>query len=441
MQYIQRVYRHIEEIGQIHWDALTEPPSFYMGYAWLRSVEGMLTPRSYYLTVWSTSGDLLGAFPCYLVEDETIYPYFNPPLLVLGSRALTLLSNELAPREVERLLQLMEQLGPTKRWYPSLMAAAPYGYTVSIRRHPDLRTDEQEEVTERLISAFMDLAVQERARSSAFLYTSMSNDTSSATATSSASTGRTMPRAQQAVTGRDDMDDLDRMTARLSQHGFLRRALDGDCVLGIPWTSLDEYVAAQPKSRRTPMRKEMRLFEQHGLSVSVEDVAALNSDLAPLQASLSEKYGRKGDLNRIVQGYQRIAQHLGPSVRVFLAQKRGNLVGFALFYRAGKTLYCKQAGFDYSRLADDFCYFNVIFYDPIRYAIANGIREIRYGLEAYEAKLARGCMLQQLDGHINLYGAPTGLVRECVTLQDLATQARLARLQQVRTGSAEKEST
>ena len=133
---------------------------------------------------------------------------------------------------------------------------------------------------------------------------------------------------------------------------------------------------------------------------------------------------------RIMQGYQHIAEYLGSSVRVFLAHKRGDLVGFALFYLAGKTLYCKQAGFDYSRLADDFCYFNVVFYDPIRYAIANGIREIRYGLEAYEAKLARGCMLQQLDGHINLHGAPIELVRECVTLQDFATHTRLARLQQ-----------
>ena len=45
MQYVQRVYRHIEEIGRLHWDTLTEPPSFYMDYAWLRSVEGMLTPH------------------------------------------------------------------------------------------------------------------------------------------------------------------------------------------------------------------------------------------------------------------------------------------------------------------------------------------------------------------------------------------------------------
>ena len=94
------------------------------------------------------------------MEDESIYPYFNPPLLVLGSRTLTTLSNELASPEAERLLQLMEQLGPAKRWYPSLMAAAPYGYTVSMRRRPDLQTDEQEEVAERLVSAFVDLAAQ-----------------------------------------------------------------------------------------------------------------------------------------------------------------------------------------------------------------------------------------------------------------------------------------
>ena len=66
--------------------------------------------------------------------------------------------------------------------------------------------------------------------------------------------------------------------------------------------------------------------------------------------------------------------------------------------------------------------------------IVTGIREIRYGLEAYEAKLARGCTLQQLNGFINLRGAPIGLVRECVALQDFATQTRLARLQQVGTG-------
>ncbi len=46
--------------------------SLYFSYYWLRSVQGMLGCRTFYLTVWSENNDrLLAGLPCYLINDES----------------------------------------------------------------------------------------------------------------------------------------------------------------------------------------------------------------------------------------------------------------------------------------------------------------------------------------------------------------------------------
>ena len=71
-----------------------------------------------------------------------------------------------------------------------------------------------------------------------------------------------------------------------------------------------------------------------------------------------------------------------------------DLVGFALLYRWRHELYARIVGFDYERLPPDSrVYFTIMFYEPIRYAITNGIKVIDYGLETGDAKVGRGCVL------------------------------------------------
>jgi hypothetical protein len=72
------------------------------------------------------------------------------------------------------------------------------------------------------------------------------------------------------------------------------------------------------------------------------------------------------------------------------------LVGLALAYRWRDTLYLRSVGFDYAALRDAYEYFNLVYYEPIRWAAGNGVRKMHFGVEAYDAKVRRGAVLQPL---------------------------------------------
>jgi hypothetical protein len=72
------------------------------------------------------------------------------------------------------------------------------------------------------------------------------------------------------------------------------------------------------------------------------------------------------------------------------------MIGFCLYYRWRDELFARVVGFDYEKMGDDRLYANLVFYEPIRYAIDEGIRRLHLGAGSLETKLLRGGELAPL---------------------------------------------
>lgn len=399
--YRVHIDQKIADVGYTTWQELHQERSLYLSYHWLSSVEGMLSSTCFYISIWTDSGSRpLAAIPCYLITDQNTYLFFNVPRLLLDQGSVEQACLFLPGEQGERLVQVASSLQRYQnQLYPTLICVAPYGYISAVCYRLGLTAEENQAVIGQILTALDELAAYYSARCISFMYVPEQSD-----------------------------PYLPDMLIRSGYHPML---LDADCQLLVTWQSFEEYLATRTRGRRRTIRLDMRTFSESGLSIRLEDASALTERLASLQINLQHKYGHGSTLNRAMKGYERIKQYLGPWVRVFVAYKETEPLGFALAYEMNGVYYFKQAGFDYEKLGDSSCcYFNIVFYEPIRQAITKGIRHIQYGMGSYQAKLGRGCQLHNLWGYFLFPGEKPPLIDECIFLENQARRVRIEQLKQ-----------
>jgi predicted N-acyltransferase len=72
------------------------------------------------------------------------------------------------------------------------------------------------------------------------------------------------------------------------------------------------------------------------------------------------------------------------------------LVAFSLFFEWEEVLYARSFGIDYDHTENSSCaYFNLLFYEPIKYAVEHDLIGIHFG-PATPAKAARGAQIRPL---------------------------------------------
>jgi predicted N-acyltransferase len=84
-----------------------------------------------------------------------------------------------------------------------------------------------------------------------------------------------------------------------------------------------------------------------------------------------------------------VAAQRGVQVHLVLARERGRPCGFVLLAQWGDILYAQHCGHRVEGEAP--VYFGTVFYEPIRFALARGLRRIDYSVGSDPAKLRRGC--------------------------------------------------
>jgi hypothetical protein len=67
-----------------------------------------------------------------------------------------------------------------------------------------------------------------------------------------------------------------------------------------------------------------------------------------------------------------------------------------LYYVWRDTIFVRWAGFDYPRLRNAYEYFNLLYYEPLRWAPERDIRWIHFGIKAAKAKVLRGAIIHPL---------------------------------------------
>lgn len=390
-----RVVAGIDDVGRQAWRPL-EPPSFYLSHDWVRAVEGMLGPEHPYL-VAERGGEVVAVVACQLARDADLYAFFNLPSLLLSAERVAELRPWLSTVDGARLAELAAGLRPQGgQLLPALLATVPRGYQSGIVYHRDLAAGERDEVARRVLDAFDELAIRSGAGAAAVIYLQEGADP--------------------------------HLEAALDARGYVPTVLGGNCFLDVRWPDLDSYLAQFSSGRRRTLRIDMQRFAAAGGTVTVGGVELLRDELAAMQAATQSKYGHRADPAHTLRWYARIRAELGPYVRVSLARRGADVLGFGMFYEMGGELQARVVGFDYSLRGAERAYFNVAFYEPIRYAIATGLRRIDYGMESYEAKMKRGCDLRPLRGWFRFHCGDTDRLAELLDLHATAQLARHAAL-------------
>jgi predicted N-acyltransferase len=163
--------------------------------------------------------------------------------------------------------------------------------------------------------------------------------------------------------------------------------------LDVPWRCFEDYLNSLDRVTRHNVRREMRCFGENGLTIEeTSNFKDLHITIADLSSNLYTKYSTKRTQGLEPSFFEALGDYAKDNSKIFIAKKKGNVVGFALCIRQGRTLDAFQCGFNYEYQEKfDFTYFNLGYYAPIRWAIQEGIRKIYYRRTAERVKLRRGC--------------------------------------------------
>ncbi|GGO60769.1 GNAT family N-acetyltransferase [Nonomuraea cavernae] len=164
--------------------------------------------------------------------------------------------------------------------------------------------------------------------------------------------------------------------------------------IDVQWSSFEDYLSWLPGRRRIEAGREIRKFHAWEADLTSPGFGDRIGELAPLVAQLKSNYGHAADESTISDQLHAQEKYLGDRAKVFASELSGRVVAFSLSFVWENELYVRSVGFDYARTERTFAYFNLTYYEPIRFAIENGLRRVHLGLGTYEAKQARGARLE-----------------------------------------------
>ncbi|HEX6358985.1 GNAT family N-acetyltransferase [Actinophytocola sp.] len=172
--------------------------------------------------------------------------------------------------------------------------------------------------------------------------------------------------------------------------------LECDAWLPVPDGGFDAWLAVLPSKRRTSVRKEMAAFTAAGYRIQRLPLRECSTAIAPLAVRTESKYGHDYDTAEDLATFRNHERCLGDAAMVALCTLDDTPVGFCLYYVWRDTIFLRWTGFDYPRLRNAYEYFNLLYYEQVRWAAERGIRWIHAGLKAAKAKVSRGAIIRPL---------------------------------------------
>lgn len=196
------------------------------------------------------------------------------------------------------------------------------------------------------------------------------------------------------------------LISSLEDAGYQKYPYETNFYLDIEWKSFDEYLERRHGSNQGSghsIRREIRKCEENGVKIDmVSEFGELSQTLSNLYGNLYRKYSKQ-ESPYDAAFYQRLNEFANDKIRLFVARKNGEVVAFSCCFLQGETLDVHHCGFNYEALGkNDYTYFNLCFYAPIKWSIEKGIKRIYYGSTMSDAKRKRGCKPERRFSFIKL---------------------------------------
>jgi len=163
--------------------------------------------------------------------------------------------------------------------------------------------------------------------------------------------------------------------------------------LDVCWNTPDDYHAFLSKRK---LKREINKNRREGVEItSLDSIGADDERLHELLNENYEKYNGKPlpvktDFIRLCKNY------LGAEAVVYVAKKKGRIVGTIVMFHRNGVAYVTDVGVDHAATGNDFTYFNLTYYVPVADAIEAGIARIHYGTMMYSMKSDRGCKTTEI---------------------------------------------
>lgn len=156
------------------------------------------------------------------------------------------------------------------------------------------------------------------------------------------------------------------------------------------WHTFDDFLAALRAPSRKAVRRERSVAASHGLRLSMQRGPALtDADWQALYGFYRRTSDEKGAQTYLTPDFfTYMRTHLAHRVVAALAHRGTTPVAGALYFTKGNNLYGRYWG---SHEPLDCLHFELCYYQPIAWALANGVQHFEAGAQG-EHKLKRGLM-------------------------------------------------
>lgn len=346
----------LQRLDEAGWDGLAGSGDLYATTAWLRFVEDAMQGAPTYLLGWDRDR-LVSGLACYwFPPDATFAPMARADRMLRRAHLTPGLSRGERRRRGRAVAALLPSLccGSRQLSYSRLLLA------------PGLSAHRASAATGEMLAAAELLARQLGAASLSFNW----------------------------VDAHDEP-----LRGELRARGFAEFFSQRRCVLEVD--DLDGYLRRFRAHRRTVIRRELRALDESGVRFELGGLAELPVErVAPLEHNLLRRYGVRRGLSQVEASLCEARTRFGRDGIAITATRDGAICAFAVLLRWRDQLYVRHVGFDYERQADLPLYFGTVFYVPVRFAAALGVRVVDYGTGSIETKASRGCRVIDQYGYV-----------------------------------------
>jgi hypothetical protein len=171
---------------------------------------------------------------------------------------------------------------------------------------------------------------------------------------------------------------------------------DVEVVIPVHPGGFEAWFDMLPSSRRSVVRRDLAL--DHG-ALETLDVRHAPPQTVSLIRQVQQRHGESASEQALTQFLTRCAwiADLGVSAPLFVSRDEyGALLGISIAFVWGDTLYLRAVGLDYPRIAGQSDYFQILIYEPLRFASTHGLRRVHLGIGGLRTKLLRGGLAKPL---------------------------------------------
>ncbi|MEV7404915.1 GNAT family N-acetyltransferase [Streptomyces sp. NPDC091267] len=330
-----RAVAGMDAVGPAEWSALSVGCSLYSGPDWIRHADRMTDSVPDHL-ILERDGRPVAALPGYRFPGARPFFYDLGPVLGLGK-----------PAEADDV--------------PLHLAGTRLGYTGDVLTRALCAPAERESAARALYAAFAERCRESGARG-AMLYVT------------DESLAQLLPA----------LGPSDRVVL-----------VDAAARLAVPADGLDGYRRLFSRGRWDSFRREMRRFRDEGCETRVLALGENLPEMGALASQVSRRYGHDMSPEDETLKLREQAERLGECV-MLTAFRGEEMVGFTQFFLRDGTMYGRGHGVAdaYGRRAS--IYFNLTYYEAVRWGAEHGLTHIDLGCDSLEAKVVRGGRLRPL---------------------------------------------